>query len=112
MRRRCGCERRLRLARPRGSPGDPFVFGRGGEEALALAAAGVAFEVVPGVTSAIAAPALAGIPVTHRGAASAFVTVSGHDERAWAPVVEGLPPHSATIVVMMGRRSGHEIASR
>jgi uroporphyrin-III C-methyltransferase len=92
--------------------GDPFVFGRGGEEALALDAAGVAFEVVPGVTAAIAAPALAGIPVTHRGAASAFVTVSGHDERAWAPVLEGLPPHSATIVVMMGRRSGHEIASR
>jgi uroporphyrin-III C-methyltransferase / precorrin-2 dehydrogenase / sirohydrochlorin ferrochelatase len=92
--------------------GDPFVFGRGGEEALALAAAGVAFEVVPGVTAAIAAPALAGIPVTHRGAASAFVTVSGHDERAWAPVLEALPPHSATIVVMMGLRSRHDLAGR
>ena len=92
--------------------GDPFVFGRGGEEALALDAAGVPFEVVPGVTAAIAAPALAGIPVTHRGAASAFVTVSGHDERAWAPVLEALPPHSATIVVMMGLRSRHDIAGR
>ena len=92
--------------------GDPFVFGRGGEEALALDAAGVAFEVVPGVTAAVAAPALARIPVTHRGAASAFVTVSGHDERAWAPVLDALPPHSATIVVMMGLRSRDDIARR
>ncbi len=92
--------------------GDPFVFGRGGEEALALDAAGIAFEVVPGVSAAIAAPALAGIPVTHRGAASAFVTVSGHDERAWAPVLDALPPHSATVVVMMGLRSRDDIARR
>ena len=60
--------------------GDPFVFGRGGEEALALQRAGVPYDVVPGVTSAVAAPALAGIPVTHRGLASAFLVVSGHDE--------------------------------
>jgi uroporphyrin-III C-methyltransferase / precorrin-2 dehydrogenase / sirohydrochlorin ferrochelatase len=92
--------------------GDPFVFGRGGEEALALDAAGIPFEVVPGVTAAIAAPALAGIPVTHRGAASAFVTISGHDERAWAPIVEALPPHSATIVILMGLASRREIADR
>jgi uroporphyrin-III C-methyltransferase/precorrin-2 dehydrogenase/sirohydrochlorin ferrochelatase len=91
--------------------GDPFVFGRGGEEALALCAAGVAFEVVPGVTSALAAPALAGIPVTHRGLASAFVVVSGHAERAWAPVLRGLAPGAATVVVLMGLSSRADVAS-
>ena len=59
----------------------PFVFGRGGEEAQALQQAGVPFDVVPGVTSAIAAPASAGIPLTHRGLSSAFFVVSGHDAR-------------------------------
>ncbi|MCL6636448.1 MAG: uroporphyrinogen-III C-methyltransferase [Alicyclobacillus sp.] len=58
--------------------GDPFVFGRGGEEALALAAAGVPWEVVPGVTSAVAAPAYAGIPVTHRGVSAGFTVWTGH----------------------------------
>jgi uroporphyrinogen III methyltransferase/synthase len=58
--------------------GDPFVFGRGGEEALALAAAGIPFEIVPGVSSAIAAPAFAGIPVTHRGIACNLAIVTGH----------------------------------
>lgn len=82
--------------------GDPFVFGRGGEEGLALAAAGISFEVVPGVSSAIAAAALAGIPVTHRGTASGFVVVSGHAEDAYRPILESLAPHSATVVVMMG----------
>ncbi len=82
--------------------GDPFVFGRGGEEALALAAAGIPCEVVPGISSAIAAPSLAGIPVTHRGLASAFVVVSGHAESAYAPVLRALPPGSATVVVLMG----------
>lgn len=82
--------------------GDPFVFGRGGEEALALAAAGIACEVVPGITSAIAAPLLAGIPVTHRGLASAFVVVSGHAATAYGPVLRSLAPGSATLVVLMG----------
>jgi uroporphyrin-III C-methyltransferase/precorrin-2 dehydrogenase/sirohydrochlorin ferrochelatase len=82
--------------------GDPFVLGRGGEEALALASAGVSFDVVPGVTSAIAAPALAGIPVTHRGLASSFVVVSGHDEQAFADAVAGFAPGSATLIVLMG----------
>lgn len=82
--------------------GDPFVFGRGGEEALALAAAGIPFEVVPGVSSAAAAPALAGIPVTHRGIASAFVVVSGHAEEGYGEVLRSLAPGSATVVVLMG----------
>ncbi len=82
--------------------GDPFVFGRGGEEALALSAAGVPFEVVPGVTSAVAAAALAHIPVTHRGISAAFVVVSGHAEDAYRPVLESLAPNRETVVVMMG----------
>jgi uroporphyrin-III C-methyltransferase/precorrin-2 dehydrogenase/sirohydrochlorin ferrochelatase len=91
--------------------GDPFVFGRGGEEALALAAAGVPFEVVPGVSSAVAAPALSGIPVTHRGLTSSFVVVSGHDERAYAPVLGALPPGAATVVVLMGLAARARLAS-
>jgi uroporphyrin-III C-methyltransferase/precorrin-2 dehydrogenase/sirohydrochlorin ferrochelatase len=82
--------------------GDPFVLGRGGEEAVALAAAGIPFDVVPGITSAIAAPALAGIPVTHRGVASSFVVVSGHDEDAFVTAIAGIAPGSATLIVLMG----------
>jgi uroporphyrin-III C-methyltransferase/precorrin-2 dehydrogenase/sirohydrochlorin ferrochelatase len=82
--------------------GDPFVFGRGGEEALALAEAGVPCEVVPGVSSAIAGPGLAGIPVTHRGLSTAFTVVSGHARQAYAPVLESLAPGASTIVILMG----------
>ncbi len=82
--------------------GDPFVLGRGGEEALALVEAGIPFEVVPGVSSAVAGPALSGIPVTHRGIASGFLVLSGHAEGAYRPVLETLAPNSVTVVVLMG----------
>ena len=92
--------------------GDPFVLGRGGEEALALAAAGVPFEVVPGISSAIAAPALAGIPVTHRGLAAGFAVVSGHAETTWGPILDGLAPGSLTLVLLMGVGGRAAIAER
>ncbi len=82
--------------------GDPFVLGRGGEEAVALRVAGIPFEVVPGVTSAVAAAGLAGIPVTHRGLASGFLVVSGHAEVSYRPILEAVPPGSVTLVVLMG----------
>ncbi len=85
--------------------GDPFVFGRGGEEALELVAAGIPFEVVPGVTSAIAVPAYAGIPVTHRGIASSFAVITGHEDPGeaetsinWAKVSTGID----TLLFLMG----------
>ena len=85
--------------------GDPFVFGRGGEEAEALARAGVPFEVVPGVSSALAAPAYAGIPVTHRDLASSFAVVTAseaadrRDERVrWQALAHAVD----TLVVLMG----------
>jgi uroporphyrin-III C-methyltransferase/precorrin-2 dehydrogenase/sirohydrochlorin ferrochelatase len=92
--------------------GDPFVFGRGGEEAQALQAAGIPFDVVPGVSTAVAAPALAGIPVTHRGVASAFLVVSGHDERVLMSAIGDLRPNAVTIVVLMGMGRSTTIASR
>lgn len=82
--------------------GDPFVLGRGGEEALALAAAGVPHEVVPGLSSALAAPALAGIPLTHRGLATGFTVLSGHAEEAYGPILASLAPGVSTLVVLMG----------
>ncbi|MGE5620331.1 MAG: uroporphyrinogen-III C-methyltransferase [Sphingomonadaceae bacterium] len=95
--------------------GDPFVFGRGGEEALALAAAGIPFEVVPGITSAIAAPAYAGIPVTHRGENSSFAVVTGHEDPtkpesalSW----EKLATAAGTLVFLMGVRNLPTIAQR
>ena len=92
--------------------GDPFVFGRGGEEALALARAGISFEIVPGLSTAVAAPALAGIPVTHRGLASSFLVVTGHHEATYAPILDPLAPDSVTIVVLMGLGQRARIAER
>ncbi|MDA1093137.1 MAG: uroporphyrinogen-III C-methyltransferase [Acidobacteria bacterium] len=91
--------------------GDPYVLGRGAEEAVALRAAGIPFDVVQGVTSAVAAPALAGIPLTHRGLASGFVVVSGHSDTSYGPVLRSLEPGSATVVVLMGLAHRHAIAA-
>ena len=95
--------------------GDPFVFGRGGEEAEALAGAGIPFEVVPGVTSAIAAPAYAGIPLTHRDYASSvtFVTGSESPEKSDSAVRwDRLAQSGGTVVVLMGFESLPSIADK
>jgi uroporphyrinogen III methyltransferase/synthase len=95
--------------------GDPFVFGRGGEEAEALAAAGVRFEIVPGVTAGVAAPAYAGIPVTHRDAASAVAFVTGHEDPSKADSAldwEALARFPGTLVFYMGVRQLPLIAER
>jgi uroporphyrin-III C-methyltransferase/precorrin-2 dehydrogenase/sirohydrochlorin ferrochelatase len=81
--------------------GDPFVFGRGGEEALACARAGVSFEVVPGISSAIAAPALAGIPVTHRGLAQSFAVVTGSTAHGDEVELARVATATDTLVVLM-----------
>ncbi len=95
--------------------GDPFVFGRGGEEAEALAAAGVPFEVVPGVTAGVAAPAYAGIPVTHRDAASAVAFVTGHEDPEKPDSAldwDALARFPGTLVFYMGIRNLPLIAER
>ena len=95
--------------------GDPFLFGRGGEEAEVLAENGIPFEVVPGVTSAIAAPAYAGIPVTHRDLSSSVVIVTGHEdpEKSRASVDwDALAQGPDTIVVLMGLGNLASIADR
>jgi len=82
--------------------GDPFLLGRGGEEAMALREAGIRFEIVPGVSSAIAAPAYAGIPVTHRACASSFAVVTGHKTGGellnWGELARSVD----TLVILMG----------
>ncbi|HEY1652444.1 MAG TPA: uroporphyrinogen-III C-methyltransferase [Acidimicrobiales bacterium] len=95
--------------------GDPFVFGRGGEEVEALVEAGIPFEVVPGVTSAFAAPAVAGIPVTHRGVASSVTVVTGRvggapGAEAEAPDWEVLARAGGTLVILMGMSTRAAIA--
>lgn len=95
--------------------GDPFVFGRGGEEAEVLAARGVPFEIVPGVSSAIAAPAYAGIPVTHRGLASQVTFVTGHEDptKEASDIDWGVLARSpGTLVFLMGVRNIPHIAER
>ena len=85
--------------------GDPFVFGRGGEEAEALAAAGLAFEIVPGISSAIAVPAYAGIPLTHRDFASSFTVFTGHEDPAKEETAidyQALVAGKGTLVMLMG----------
>jgi uroporphyrinogen III methyltransferase/synthase len=94
--------------------GDPFVFGRGSEEAQALNDAGVPFEVVPGVTAGIAAPAYAGIPVTHRGIATSVTFVTGHEDPAKSTTQtdwEALARVGGTIVLYMGVKTLPAIAS-
>jgi uroporphyrinogen III methyltransferase/synthase len=95
--------------------GDPFVFGRGGEEAEALAAAGISFEIVPGVTSAVAVPAYAGIPVTHRQIATSFAVTTGHEDPTkgletvnWPALAQG----ADTLVVLMGVGALDDIVGR
>ncbi len=95
--------------------GDPFVLGRGGEEAEALKQNGIPFEIVPGITSAVAVPAYAGIPVTHRGMASSFAVITGHEEPGketssinWENLATGID----TLVFLMGLKNLPEIVAR
>jgi uroporphyrin-III C-methyltransferase len=95
--------------------GDPFVFGRGGEEAAACRAAGIPVEVVPGVSAAIAVPASAGIPVTHRGLASSFAVVTGHEDPSKpgsAVDWDRLATAVETLVILMGVSTLPEITRR
>jgi len=94
--------------------GDPFVFARGGEEARALADAGVPFEVVPGVTSAVAVPAYAGVPLTYRGLSTSFTVVTGHED-PWAATEtdwEAVARVGGTVVILMGVATRGAIAER
>jgi uroporphyrin-III C-methyltransferase len=88
--------------------GDPFVFGRGGEECQALAEAGIPFEVVPGISSAVAVPAYAGIPVTYRNVSAAFTVLTGHSAADGATDWDSLP-RKGTLVFLMGVKHLPEI---
>lgn len=95
--------------------GDPFVFGRGGEEALALAEANIPFEVIPGISSAIAVPAYAGIPVTHRTHSSAVTILTGHEkEQGQSPTLDwaALAKLGGTLVILMGVKELPAITQR
>ena len=96
--------------------GDPFLFGRGGEEALALAEAGIPYEIVPGVSSALAVPAYAGIPVTHRNYAAQVTIVTGHESTADGPSAsvnwEALAKLEGTLVILMGLANLATISGR
>jgi uroporphyrinogen III methyltransferase/synthase len=95
--------------------GDPFVFGRGGEEIVACTRAGVPVEVVPGVSSAIAVPSAAGIPVTHRGLASSFAVVTGHEDSSKSSSTvdwDRLATAVDTLVILMGVATLPRIAAR
>jgi uroporphyrinogen III methyltransferase/synthase len=93
--------------------GDPFVLGRGGEEAEALAAAGIEFEVVPGVSSAVAVPAYAGIPLTHRNVSSSFAVITGHEACKDGARVDWSRLATAvdTLVILMGLKNLPRIVS-
>lgn len=92
--------------------GDPFVFGRGGEECLVLAKAGIPFEVVPGISSALAVPAYAGIPVTQRQMAQSFTVVTGHTASGSFGTDWDDLPTKGTLVILMGVRHLPQIAKK
>lgn len=93
--------------------GDPFIFGRGGEECEALTEEGISFEIVPGISSALAAPAYAGIPLTHRGKSRSFTVVTGYtrDKKELFDNWEHIA-HSDTLVILMGMRNLESIVNR
>ena len=97
------------VARVKG--GDPFVFGRGGEEALALAQAGIVCEVIPGITAGIGVPAALGIPVTHRGMARGVTFVTGHTRDGAGPEWAALARTDTTLVIYMGMQRVAEITA-
>jgi uroporphyrinogen III methyltransferase/synthase len=105
-------QRGLLVVRLKG--GDPFIFGRGGEEAEALLEAGIPFEVVPGVSSAVAVPAYAGIPLTHRKLSSSFAVITGHEACKVEPSVdwERLSTAVDTLVILMGLKNLPLIVAR